>query len=160
MNAYHKQAEDFLGKHIIKVTVKNGGLRIPAWETEKLEHHTAIFRFSRKGKAAAQCTLHMSLADTYEYVSGRANWGLSRTDTIIPWKAPHPYDILSCLEKYEPQAFDDWVKEFCLDEVPKGVGFVEHYKNVQSTYRQVKRQWKQVSRFFTESEIQELQEIN
>jgi len=63
---------------------------------------------------------------------------------------PTSYNILACLTKYEPGTFEDFCGEF---------GYDTDSKKAEKTYNAVKDEWLNVSRLFTDAEIELLQEI-
>lgn len=77
-----------------------------------------------------------------------------KTDYIgnqaIPIVNPTAYDVLACLTKYDPGTFEDFCSEF---------GYDEDSRNAEKTYNAVKDEWQNVRALFTDSEIEQLQEI-
>lgn len=63
---------------------------------------------------------------------------------------PNAYDILTCLTKYDPNTFEDFCSEF---------GYDSDSRKALETYNAVKNEYKEVTRLFTDAEIEELQEI-
>ncbi len=62
------------------------------------------------------------------------------------------YDVLSCIQKYEPaSSIDEFVDEFGLDG--------EKTSKIQKLYAAVCKEWEDVSGFFTEEELEKLREI-
>lgn len=68
-----------------------------------------------------------------------------------PKRVPTAYDVLSCLQKSDPETFHDFANEF---------GYDEDSRKAEEIYRAVVKEWRNVERFFTAEEITELQEIN
>lgn len=68
-------------------------------------------------------------------------------------KDPNPvaYDILSCIQKYDPGTFEN----FCSD-----YGYDNDSRRAEQTYHAVVKEWSKVQRFFTADELAELQEVN
>lgn len=71
-------------------------------------------------------------------------FGQSITETIEK-TAPRAYDILVCLTKNDPGRYEDFTAEY--GELSYGI------------YHAVCKEWKQVSRLFTDEEIEQLQDI-
>lgn len=64
---------------------------------------------------------------------------------------PTEYDVLSCIQKYDVGSFEDFCSEF---------GYDTDSRKAEKTYKAVLKEYDKVSNFFTESEIEQLQEIN
>lgn len=60
------------------------------------------------------------------------------------------YDILSCLTKYDPGTYKDFLQEF---------GYDEDSKRAEKMYKAIKREYSAVERLFGDI-MEELQEIN
>lgn len=69
---------------------------------------------------------------------------------IVPGNKPTSYDILSCLTKYDPGTFEDFCGEF---------GYDTDSRKAYKTYEAVKNEWQNIAMLFTESELEELREI-
>lgn len=63
---------------------------------------------------------------------------------------PKPYDILSCLTKYDPGTFDSFCSEF---------GYDTDSMRANKTYLAVQKEYSDLSRLFNESELESMQEI-
>lgn len=63
---------------------------------------------------------------------------------------PTAYDLLACLQKYDPGTF----REFC-----SGFGYSDDSIRALETYRAVQDEFEKARRFFTASELERLQEI-
>lgn len=72
-------------------------------------------------------------------------------DIIHKPVAPSDYDVLACLQKYDVGTFNDFCSEF---------GHDADSKKAEKIYNGVVKEYLQVSSIFSESEIEELQEIN
>lgn len=64
--------------------------------------------------------------------------------------APSAYDVIACLTKYDPFSFENFCSDF---------GYDTDSRSAERTYKAVKKEWNQVSKFFTPQEIEEMQEI-
>jgi hypothetical protein len=63
---------------------------------------------------------------------------------------PTEYDVLSCIQKYDVGSFQDFCYEF---------GYDIDSRTAEKTYKAVLKEYDKVSCFFTDSEIEQLQEI-
>jgi hypothetical protein len=63
---------------------------------------------------------------------------------------PSAYDVLTCLTKNDPGTFEDFCGDF---------GYDEDSRKSEKIYRAVQTEWRNVSRFFTSTELEQLQEI-
>ena len=63
---------------------------------------------------------------------------------------PNEYDVLACLEKYDPGTFEDFCSEF---------GYDEDSKTAERIYIAVIKQYKDLTKIFTEEQMEELSEI-
>ena len=130
MNAdYNKQATDFLTATgtTFKAEFKDHDFYFPDDKEQR-----DIYRITLKNK------LH-----TYRF-----NFGQSISNTGI---APRPYDVLSCLTKYEVGTFEN----FCGD-----YGYDVDSRKAYKTYKAVMKEWKNVELLFSPEQIELLQEIN
>lgn len=133
MSEYEKRAEDFLQKAGVKFSVKF--LRYGPYFTET-DASRDIFRctFSRGRARLVIPEFGQSLNDSD---GGGGN-------------PPHPYDVLACIQKYEPGTFEN----FCGD-----CGYDTDSRKAEKTYKAVVAEWKKVEAFFTAEELEALQEI-
>lgn len=74
-----------------------------------------------------------------------------KSDKIHRPKNPTAYDVLVCLTKSEPGTFEDFCSEF---------GYDTDSKKAEKIYNAVSNEWLNISKLFTDSEIEQLQEIN
>lgn len=74
-----------------------------------------------------------------------------KSDIIHYPKSPTPYNVLACLTKSDPGTFEDFCSEF---------GYDTDSKRAERTYNAVREEWYNVSRLFTDKEIEAMQEIN
>ena len=63
---------------------------------------------------------------------------------------PNEYDVLACLEKYDPGTFED----FCSE-----LGYDEDSRTAERIYIAVIKEYKDLTRIFTEKQMEELSEI-
>jgi len=71
-------------------------------------------------------------------------------DIIHYPETPTAYDVLACLTKYEPGTFENFCSEY---------GYDTDSRKAEKAYNAVKEEYLNVSRLFTEEEIEQLQEI-
>jgi hypothetical protein len=61
-----------------------------------------------------------------------------------------PYDLLACIEKYDPGTFENFCSDF---------GYDEDSRRAETIYHAVQKEYQKVQRFFTAAELAVLQEI-
>lgn len=89
---------------------------------------------------------------TASYIRNKIDFGfIPNTDTIHYPSAPTAYDVLASLTKYDPGTFEDFCGEY---------GYDTDSKKAEKTYNAVKDEFLNLSRLFTDAEIEQLQEIN
>lgn len=74
-----------------------------------------------------------------------------KSDVIIKPTRPTPYNVLSCLTKYNPETFENFCDEYGYDE--DSIKAKKVYDSVVDEYRNVIMLW-------NDSEIEQLAEIN
>ena len=131
---YNKQAIDFLNatSTSFEAKFKAYGFHFDDDKKEKRD----IFRITLKNK------LH-----TYRFDFGQS----INSSTGNGGNKPTPYDVLTCLTKYEVGTF----KNFCSD-----YGYDIDSRKAYKTYKAVMKEWKNVELLFTPEQIELLQEIN
>jgi hypothetical protein len=80
----------------------------------------------------------------YSFQFGQSVYGTQRQLT------PTAYDVLACLQNYDPEDFE-W---FC-----KNYGYDTDSRKAEKTWKACCKQFKAVQRLFTEEQIEKLQEI-
>lgn len=69
---------------------------------------------------------------------------------------PSAYDVLACLEKYQPEPiFEDWVREFGYNDAP-----MVDYPKIRAIHEACLKQYAGISRMFTAEQMEQLREIN
>ena len=63
---------------------------------------------------------------------------------------PTPYDVLAVITKFDPGSYDDFCRDF---------GYDTDSRWAEQTYKAIASEWRSVSRFFTEEEIERLKDI-
>lgn len=66
------------------------------------------------------------------------------------FSAPNAYDVLACLTKYDPGTFENFCIEF---------GYDTDSRKAEKIYKAVVNEWQNIAMLFTDSEIEQLQEI-
>lgn len=146
MSDYEQQALDFAEKHGVTLTVtfSHYGLYFPD-DKEKRDVYNCFLQ--RKGKGYS-FTFGQSIAHS----TGSKKWvgqGIKRKE-VSNKKVPTMYDILACLQKYDPDTFDNFCSEF---------GYDTDSRKALDTYLSVQEEWKGVRSLFHDI-LEELQEIN
>lgn len=159
MNEHHKQAQDFMEKTGLKISVKFKSFG-KYFADDKEERDIYDVTFTRDPRSYT-FTFGQSIVNsgTFE-LPGKMGIPLkvSRTpqDTLVtPWKRkrpvePVPYDILACLQTVNPGTFAD----FCAD-----FGYDTDSRKAEKTYRAVVDEYLQLSSMFSEQEMEELSAI-
>lgn len=133
-NKYHAQAEMFLLAHNIVIKFVWKDTACPPWKEGECKHiHGDHYRvYFRRGNN----TFNVSFWNSY--------------DDAINGIKPHAYDILIAIVKNDPGSFADFCRDF---------GYNDDSRQAHKTWKSCVKQWEQVKRFFTEAEIEELQEV-
>jgi len=66
------------------------------------------------------------------------------------YSEPGPYDVLSCLQKYDPGSFEDFCGDF---------GYNTDSREAERTYKAVKEEYEQITRLYDEEELFFMREI-
>ena len=74
-----------------------------------------------------------------------------RNKSYLP---PSAYDVLACLEKYEPDTFDNWCAECGYNDKP-----LSEYPNVLKVWTSCVEQYRGIARLFTAEQMEQLREI-
>lgn len=70
---------------------------------------------------------------------------------------PTMYDVLTCLQKYDVGSFEDFCSMFGYYQYQDGS---KDYKQSKKTYNAVCKEYKAISRLFTDEELEILSKIN
>lgn len=168
MNEYVKQAKDFLNKANAKCEIVYGGIsRNETWkETAKRNWYDVTITTSR-GKMSyvfwdSINNTEISQMTLEEYVEKKLKRRYSDFSYDEQKKAerelkklkteavPSEYDVLACLEKYDVGTFEDFCSEF---------GYDEDSRTAERIYIAVIKEYKDLTRIFTEEQMEELSEI-
>lgn len=137
MNEYTKQGEDFLKKYKIKFKAKF--VKYDKYFDDDTERRD-IYRitFSRY----ITNSIHKQFSFTFgESINGSTGDGSN---------PPRAYDVITCLQKYDVGSF----RNFCGD-----FGYDQDSRKAEKIYKNVMKEYKKVKEFFTEEELEEMQEI-
>lgn len=163
MKDYEKQAEDFLaktGSTLTAVFFKKDKY-FPEDDMARDIYTVTLQRGQRK----YIFNFGQSIANSEHWVNKRAKWPSAAVVTdknyaLRTWgydntkhnkgKVPTAYDILTCLTKYNPGMFEDFCSEF---------GYDTDSRRAFDTYQKVVEEYLQVSAIWSESDLEELREI-
>jgi len=145
---YDKQASDFLTSNGIKFRATLSDTKTPAWSDNGKHGHHYRVTLSKHG------TNHQG-----QWV----RWNTPKRLTFDFWssiadaekgvKTVSPYSVLACIsgDAYTPETFKDWCSEF--GDSPDSIKALQ-------TFRRCSAFAKRLRAFFTEAELEQLQEIN
>lgn len=134
MSKYTEQADKFLEDNKIEFSFENLGKEPSRMMKGKFNfRHVAKFTKRRIPIQTLELEFHGSIAD-YEK-------GIKKISA---------YDVLSCLEKYDPGTFND----FCSERGGNNDSMKEF-----AIYQAVCEEWEKTRKFFSASELKELREI-
>lgn len=129
---YQKQANDFVKKHGVKLTVLDKDYK-RHFSSDTEPRWVFHLNLSRNGKS-------------YTFDFGQSIAAGSQTPTM--------YDVLACLQKYDVGSFDDFCSEFGYNDLPLG-----DYKAIKKTYKAVVKEFEAVQRLFGDV-MDELQDFS
>jgi hypothetical protein len=131
MENYQKQANKFAKKTGLKLSILESDYKSHFAEDKK----SGVYRWVFK------CRLSVGKKSyTFDFGQSIANGG----------EEPNLYDILSCLEKYGYEDFED----FCSN-----LGYDSDSRTAEKTFKAVQREYTAICRLFTSEQIEELREI-
>ncbi len=170
MNEYQQQAVDFLQKADAKLEIRFLGLSNNAkWREKDVYRNTYHFTITTpRGfmKGMFYDSIHNTeiCQMTYEDYAKKlfkAPWNCltpsHQQKVRYELKAaqenarPNEYDILTCLTKYDPETFEDFCSEF---------GYDKDSRSAEQIYLACVKEYKQLTRIFTDAQMEELREIN
>lgn len=138
MSEYIQQAQNFLEKTGTKFESKFKKFGSMEWDKSSLYgytkldslHHDFIVKINRK----------------LEEIKPKKVLKNQKNEIVNPSE----YDVLTCLTKYDAGTFENFCGDF---------GYDTDSRSAERTYKAVVIEWENVSKLFSESEIEELQEI-
>ena len=137
---YQTQANDLLAK--MNVTFKATFLK-----------HDYHFHNDKEKRDIFRCTFKRVNHDIKSgmYIQFSLKFGQSINQSTGTGKnKPTAYDVLCCIQKYDVGTFENFCSEF---------GYDNDSRAAEKVYKAVCKEFNNVSRFFTPSEIELLQEI-
>lgn len=119
-----------------------------------------VFRFTLKNAKGAYSS---TFADSIRNSADRANCAKGypirntgeRAKRAKGYKKPSAYDILACLEKYEPDTFDNWLLDTGYIGQP-----ISDYPKVLKMWMSCVAQYRGLQKIFTDAQMEQLREIN
>ena len=142
MTDYEKQTKKFCkvtGLKIVKKFVKNG----LHFQGDKESRDIYQITFNRESKKVITSNFKQT-----KPISFRFGQSIDKSNGNTP---PTDYDILTSITKYDPNTFEDFCAEY---------GYNNDSRTAEKVYLDVRNDWRNVSSFFTESELELLREIN
>ena len=169
MSEYLEQAKSFLNKANAKCEIVYGGIsRNEIWKEKEKRNWYDVTIATPRGKMTFTFwdSIHnteISTTTFEEYAKKKLKYNRvedmsygekvkAKNDlTRLKAKAvPNEYDILACLQKYDVGTFEDFCSEF---------GYDEDSRTAERTYIAVIKEYKDLTRIFTEEQMEELSEI-
>lgn len=141
MSEYTEQAEKFLTDTGTTFTIEYQ-FTGPYFQGDKDKRD--VYRFMLKNaKGEYSSTFGDSIRNTED-----------RVKYAKGYKKPSAYEILACLEKYEPDTFDNWLLDTGYSGQP-----VSEYPNVLKMWTSCMEQYRGLRKIFTEEQMEQLREI-
>ena len=169
MNEYLEQAKNFLNNANAKCEIVYGGIsRNENWKEKEKRNWYDVTITTPRGKMTFTFwdSIHNTKISTMtfeEYAKKKLKYNrvedmsyrekVKAKNYLARLKAdtvPNEYDVLACLEKYDPGTFEDFCSEF---------GYDEDSKTAERIYIAVIKQYKDLTKIFTEEQMEELSEI-
>lgn len=153
MDEYIKQATEFLQKTHAKMKIEYVGLAVnKEWKEKEKRCLYEITLTSPRGSmtfnfwdSIRNTEIRTMPFDSYNV---QANKDLAAKKKAA---VPSVYDVLACLQKYDPGTFED----FCSD-----CGYDEDSRTAERIYFAVQKEYTQFARLFTPEQMEELAEID
>ena len=138
MSEYEIQANEFLKKAETKMTISRTGEihGFPFDPHDTLWHYKYQITLTRHHKQYR-----------FTFYDSHHNW--------LNNKRPSRYDVLACVEKYDPDTFDSFVSEYGYKIEGNG-----DYKRVRKVYEACSKQYQRLLDLFGVELMEELREIN
>lgn len=170
MTEYQQQAVDFLRKTDAKMEIKFLGVsNNPNWREPNVYRNTYRFTITTpRGfmdgmfyDSIRNTELHQMTYEDYAKKMYKAAWDCLRSHEQQKVRyalkqaqeeaTPNEYDILACLTKTDPEDFESFCDEF---------GYDDDSRSAEQIWRACVKEYKQLTRIFTEKQMEELCEIN
>lgn len=152
MNEYHEQAEKFLNANGIKFRATLSDAKPPPWKNDRAQHElndvNHHYRVTLSRGEISRTGLRPSVLEkrfTFDFWGSAADAKAGKTDI-------HAYEVLACIsgDVNTPDTF----REYCAE-----MGDSEDSIKALQTFRRCHNFAKRLRAFFTEQEIEQLQEI-
>ena len=168
MNEYLEQAKNFLNKANATCKIEFGGVsRNENWKEKEKRNWYDVTLTTPKGTMSFVFwdSIHnteISMMTLEQYVEKKLRRSFNDMSYTEKKKAdaklkelkeeavPNVYDVLACLQKYDVGTFEDFCYEF---------GYDEDSRTAERIYISVVKEYKELSRIFTEEQMEELCEI-
>jgi len=165
-STYDKQATDFLTKYGISFEAKFVGFK-KHFVDDKEQRDCYNCTFS-KGRKTFSVDFGQSIVKSGEWMTKDVNpkfcktfatkndaysYRIATTGGIMKnpkREQPSAYDVLTCITKYNPGSFDNFCDEY---------GYNNDSIKAKEVWENVRNEWIDVRDFFTDQELDELQEI-
>jgi len=141
MTEYEKQADDFLKQ--TKTRFKTCFIGHGNYFDDDKQKRDFYQVTLTKGNEFYSFKFGQSIAN-----SKRSNW--PKENERPPGLHPKPYDVLACLQKHDPGSFDDFCSDFGYD--------LDSIK-ARKTYQAVRDEFLNLSKLFSEKELEAMAEI-
>ena len=165
---YQKQAEEFLSEANASMKIDYVGEAVNQnWKEDTLRplyevtiftprghmsfkfwdsiHNLQIMRMSLKAYAEKRYNLQFHELTTDEIANAKSELEEKKNKAH-----PTPYDVLACMQKYDPETFEEFCSEF---------GYDEDSRSAERIYIGAMQEYKQLARIFSEEEMEKLREI-
>ena len=168
MNEYLEQAKNFLNKANAKCEIVYGGIsRNENWKEKEKRSWYDVTLTTPKGTMSFVFwdSIHnteISMMTLEQYVEKKLRRRFEDMSYADKKKAevqlqklkdeakPNAYGVLACLQKYDVGTFEDFCSEF---------GYDEDSRTAERVYIAVIKEYKDLTRIFTEEQMEELCEI-
>jgi len=169
MDKYLEQAKNFLNKANAKCEIVYGGIsRNENWEEKEKRNWYDVTISTPRGKMVftfwdSIYNTEISIMTFEKYVTKKLGYNrvenmlysekVKAKNDLTKLKAeavPDEYNVLACLQKYDVGTFED----FC-----SGFGYDEDSRTAERVYIAVTKEYKDLTRIFTEEQMEELREI-
>lgn len=176
MDAYEKQANDFLAKtsSTISIEFKRYGKHFVNDKEERDIYTVTLKRGSRSYTFDfGQCTAksgywlllqgresnkRLMLVDRDKPIQGQLLWAAKnaersynpKLDKIRKPEPPTAYDVLACMQKYDVGSYEDFCSEF---------GYDTDSRTAEKIYRAVVEEYKNLAMLYSDAELEEMAEI-
>lgn len=147
MTEYEVQANEFLKKACTKMSISRVGEvnGFPFDDHDSLWHYKYQVTLTRNKKQYR-----------FTFYDSHYNWQNN--------KRPSRYDVLACVEKYDPGCFEWFIKEYGYDRAEFGYEYgmenKKEEKRIKKIYEACKNQYERLLDLFGEDLMEDLRDIN